>query len=158
MFSVVKWITVAEYVVALKELSTHCGFGNFLNDTLRDRLVCGLGRESIQKRLLTEAELTFKKACEKAQAMEIADKNASELNSVAVKPGVNALQNPPEKNPAAIPKSTKQQTVETKNCYRCGGPHSPASCHFKTEKCRRCGKTGHIRKKCHTKNVSKGRR
>ena len=141
--------------MALKELSSHCGFGNFLNDALRDRLVYGLGKESIQKRLLTEAELTFKKACKIAQAMEMADKNASELNPVAAKPGVNALQNPPENNP--IPKSTKQQTDETKNCYRCRGLHFPASCRFKTEKCRKCGKTGHIRKKCHTKNVSKGR-
>ena len=49
--------SVAEYVVALKELSTHFDFGTFLNDALRDRLVCGL-KEAIQKILLTEAELT----------------------------------------------------------------------------------------------------
>ena len=42
--------------------------------------------------------------------METADKNASELNSGAAKPVVNALQNPPEKNRTG----TKQQTGETK--------------------------------------------
>ena len=61
---------------------------------LRDRLVCGL-EEATQKRLLTEAELMFKKACEIAQAMEMADKNASELKSEETKPSINVLKKPP---------------------------------------------------------------
>ena len=147
--------TVAEYVVALKELSTHCEFGNFLNDALRDRLVCGLYKESIQKRLLSESELTFAKACEIAQAMELADKNASELHSESTR-SVNAIQNPTVREKANTPET---QTPETKkrsgqNCYRCGGTHSPATCRFKSEKCRKCGKFGHIAKKCHTKQHS----
>ena len=126
--------------MALKELSTHCDFGSdfgdFLNDALRDRLVCGLYKESIQKRLLAEAELTFKKACEISQAMEMAEKNASELNTESTK-AVNALQKSsggkPKKNPDATPKSKRQ--YYDRNCYRCGGSHSPASCRFKSEKC-----------------------
>ena len=73
--------SVTEYVVALKELSVHCDFGTFLNDALRDHLICGLCKEAPQKRLLTEAELTFTKACKITQAIEMADKNASKLNS-----------------------------------------------------------------------------
>ena len=69
--------SVAEHIVALKELSTYCEFRTFLNDAMRDRLVCGLYKEATQKRLLMEAELTFKKACEIAQVMEMADKNVS---------------------------------------------------------------------------------
>lgn len=101
---------VADYVVALKDLSTHCDFGNFLNKALRDRLVCRLYKELIQKRLLTEAYLTFKKACEIALAMEMADKNASELNAEASKT-VNALQKPAgeSKEEAATPKTSKQR-------------------------------------------------
>lgn len=41
--------SVAEYVVALKELSIHCDFGNVLDDALRDLLVCGLYKETTQK-------------------------------------------------------------------------------------------------------------
>ena len=33
---------VTDYVVALKKLSIDCEFGTFLQDALRDRLVCGL--------------------------------------------------------------------------------------------------------------------
>ena len=83
--------------MALKELSTHCNFGTFLNKVLRDRLVCGLAKEATQKKLLMEAELMFKKACEIARAMEMADKNASELKSEETKPGINVLTSHPRK-------------------------------------------------------------
>ena len=83
--------TVAEYIMALKKLSTHCDYGNFKNDALQDHPVCKLSKESIQKRLLSEPELTFKKACEIVQAMELADKNASKLHSESLRT-VKALQ------------------------------------------------------------------
>ena len=65
---------VAEYIVSLKQLSTHCDFGMFLNDALHDQLVCGLRQEAIQRKLLAEDKLTFKKASEIAQAMELAER------------------------------------------------------------------------------------
>lgn len=34
--------TVSQFVAVLKQLSEHCEFGLSLNDTIRDRLVCGL--------------------------------------------------------------------------------------------------------------------
>ena len=71
--------TIAEYVAELRRLSTHCDFGDTLNDALRDRLVCGLRYESVQKRLLSEPDLTFKRALEIAQSLEAADKNAKAL-------------------------------------------------------------------------------
>lgn len=50
-----------------------------LNDALRNRLVCGIHHEGIQKRLLTEPDLTFKQAVD--IAMETAAKDALELQS-----------------------------------------------------------------------------
>ena len=122
--------SVAEYTVALKKLSMHCVFETFLNEALRDRLICGFAKEATQKRPLTEAELMFKKACEIAQAMEISDKNASELKSEVTKPRINVLKKPPEeskRNP-----NKRHQTGE-RNFYCCGGSHSPTSCQFKTK-------------------------
>ena len=86
---------MAEFVLALKGLyiAKHCNFDDFLNDALRDRLVCGLNKESIRRRLLAEADLTFQKACEIAQAMEMVEKDASALNSEATK-GVKAIPSP----------------------------------------------------------------
>lgn len=48
------------------KLQIHCKFDNYLDQALRDRLVCGLRSEGIQKCLLTEADLTLKKALELA--------------------------------------------------------------------------------------------
>ena len=73
---------VAEYIVSLKQSSTHCDFGTFLNNALRDQLVCGLRQEAIQRKLLAEDKLTFKKASEIAQAMELAERNTTELKAM----------------------------------------------------------------------------
>ena len=34
--------SVADFAAQLKKLSTHCEFATFLDDSLRDRFVCGL--------------------------------------------------------------------------------------------------------------------
>ena len=43
--------SVAEFVAELKRLSTHCKFDNYLDDALRDRFLCGLKEDSLQKTL-----------------------------------------------------------------------------------------------------------
>ena len=48
-------------------------------DMIRDRLVCGVNDERIQRRLLAGSLLDFIKALELATAMEIADKNTRDL-------------------------------------------------------------------------------
>ena len=46
---------------------------------LHDRLVCGVNDMQIQKRLLAETELTFKKTFIIAQAIEMAEKDTKDL-------------------------------------------------------------------------------
>ena len=71
--------SVAEYLTELRKLVDKCNFRDYLEEALRDRLVCGLKSEVIQRRLLTEEGLTLKKAYETAVSMETAAKGASEL-------------------------------------------------------------------------------
>ena len=73
--------TVAEYVAELRKLTKHCEFGAYLEEALRDRFVCGLRSEPIQKRLLAEADLTFQRAVQQAQGMEMAAAQARQLQS-----------------------------------------------------------------------------
>ena len=73
--------SISEYVVVLRKLVEHCEFGDRLNDDLRERLVCGMRHENIQKKLLSEAGLTLKKAIEISVAMETAAKDAVELRN-----------------------------------------------------------------------------
>ena len=48
---------------------------------LHDRLVCGIANPTIQKHLLTETDLTLDRAVSMAQAAELADKGAKELQA-----------------------------------------------------------------------------
>ena len=73
--------TVSEYVAELRRLATTCEFGTFLNEALCDRLVCGLREEAMQRRLLAEPSLDLEKACELAQGMEAANRNAKEIQA-----------------------------------------------------------------------------
>ena len=43
---------VAEYLAELRRLASKCNFRAYLDETLRDRLVCGQWSEAIQKHLL----------------------------------------------------------------------------------------------------------
>ena len=73
--------SVAEYVTSLRQLAEHCEYGQFLDDMLRDRIVCGINDAQTQRRLLGEAGLTLKGAFEIALAMESATKSCAELQS-----------------------------------------------------------------------------
>ena len=67
--------SIAEFDAALRKLAIHCEFGEMLEEILRDRFVCGLHLEATQRRLLSEATLTYQKALEIAKGMEVADSN-----------------------------------------------------------------------------------
>ena len=132
--------SVSQFVAVLKQLSEHCEFGLSLSDTIRDRMVCGLCSEAIQKRLLTDANLTLEKAIEISTSMEIAAREAQQLSA-----------------------STKvhKLSIESKNkaaagqpCYRCGKTgHQAPECWCKDLDCRSCGKKGHIERACKNKKT-----
>ena len=68
---------IAEFDAALRKLTTHCEFGETLEEALRDRFVCDLQHEATQCRLLAEHTFTYKKALEIARGMEAADSNTT---------------------------------------------------------------------------------
>ncbi|MCG8113098.1 MAG: RNase H-like domain-containing protein [Candidatus Thiodiazotropha taylori] len=132
------------YVAELRKLSEHCDFEANLNDALRDRLVCGIRNENIQKKLLSESDLTLQKAINIATAMETAAKDAVELQH--------------QHRPDSVHKISKNQTSYTKPkqknkaCFRCDRTnHTPDQCRFKDETCRFCSKKGHIERACLSK-------
>ena len=70
---------MAAFIAELQQLLEFCELGATLEDMLRDRLVCGIASSAIQRRLLTEPDLTLKKAQDLVQAIESADKNVKDL-------------------------------------------------------------------------------
>lgn len=130
--------SITEYDAALRKLATHCNFGAYLEDALRDRFVCGLQCEAMQRRLLSEVDLTLKKAMELAQGME-----AAASNTRSIKGADPAIRNIIKKKP----------TNPSQPCYRCGkSNHYAADCRFKDAECHQCGKKGHIAPACRSKD------
>jgi hypothetical protein len=73
--------SVASYVAELRNLSEHCNFGATLDTMIRDRLVCGIMDDKIQRRLLSEKDLTYKAAYDTSVSMETAAKNVMDLQT-----------------------------------------------------------------------------
>ena len=68
--------SIATFMSQLRSIAEFCNFGNMLEDMLRDRLVCGIADNVIQKKLLAEDPLSLAKALEIAKRMESAAKNS----------------------------------------------------------------------------------
>ena len=71
--------SVFTYITELKACGEHCDYGDQLHDMIRDRLVCGINDTHIQRRLLQEPKLTYKKAQDIALAMELAARDVSDI-------------------------------------------------------------------------------
>jgi hypothetical protein len=136
--------SVAEFVAELRRLSSDCEFGDTLSMMLRDRLVCGVKDEQIQRRLLQDTNLTFDKALSTARAMEIAALNAEEIQ----RPGSGKLG--AQSSATREVHKTEDSPVEPKKrkCCRCLGWHSPEACYFQKVQCHKCQKTDHIARAC----------
>ena len=146
--------SVANYLAALRTTSEHCEFGESISDMLRDRLVCSIGDSHIQRKLLAEAKLTYDKVVDIALSMEAADKDARDIQkSVGQTPRVHQVKYSSQKQKKPGPWKTGTTTYPP--CYRCGGKHSSARCHFRDSECHNCGKTGHLRKMCNSSRREK---
>ena len=62
---------VNDFLIELRRQAQSCDFGDFLEQALRDRFVRSLVNASVQKRLLTEKNLTLEQAASLATAIEM---------------------------------------------------------------------------------------
>ena len=144
----------AEFVVELRKLLEQCQFGASLNKMLRDRLVSGVTDGRLQRCLLAEPDLTFKKAFELCQVSELAEENAKVLQ---------AGQKQSLKMAGASVMVLRSEVGDRMpasgtNCYRCNGTqHLARDCHFKAAVCHACGKTGYIARACCSKGNTQSR-
>ena len=122
-------------------LSEHCNFGAALNDMLRDRLVCGIADQRIQRRLLAELDLTF------AKATEAADRNTRALDRGPQSIQIHNIGRKVERSQEHARQGGRARQLL---CYRCRGKHQQ-QCNFRNSNCHYYGKKGHIAKVCRNK-------
>ena len=107
--------SITEYCAALRKHASTCQFGTFLDEALRDRLVCGMKDPATQRWLLAESKLTLAKALEIAQGMEAAVKQAQQLTNEMSTPAHSInFQNRRQRK-------RKNQRYEQTRCWRCNG-------------------------------------
>ena len=117
---------VADFCIAIQKLAEYCDFGTNLSDSLRDRLVCGLASEAIQKKLLVEADLAYEKVKAIALAAETASRDAVELHKQPTQSSdVNKLRQ----------KALHSDGHAHKQCCRCGKSNHSADVCFYKDKC-----------------------
>ncbi len=124
--------TATQYDAALRKLATHCQFADYLEEALRDRFVCGLRDGAVQRRLLSEKELSL--AMDLAVSMEAAEKNTR-----SVKGQDSSIKKIKEQyRPRSH--SNSQHSNSQQSCYRCGKTnHAAIECKFKDAICHTCG-------------------
>ena len=151
--------SVAEFVADLRSLAKDCNFGDTLETMLRDKLACGINDPSIQKKLLAEEGLDFKRALAIAEGTEAADRDLREMRTPRTEFSTRVKQEPVNKVQPRSEKPRSSRYPETQNsdarekpCYRCGGTnHKARDCKFREQYCRKCELKGHIARVCRTK-------
>jgi hypothetical protein len=123
-------------MATLRRLAVTCQFGNVLEDMLRDRLICGILDQKIQKSLLAAKDLTLQRGIDIALSMELADENSKLIQADSTVQEVHKLK-------AAYPVHNSASS-----CGRCGGRHSPTRCCHVTSICYRCKRKGHLARAC----------
>ena len=115
--------SVALFVTALKELTQFCEFKTMFEEMIRDRIVCGLKKPHIQKRLLAEVKTYPKEGCRYSNHH---DQNARDLQ----KPEPRGQSGLPVYKVSTASGSVGQRSTTVVKCYRCGDRTKPPQCRF----------------------------
>ena len=118
------------------KLSLHCEFRDFLEEALRDKLVCGVRDTKTRKRLLVEKDLTLAKALEISKSLEGIDKETLMMDS-SVRGDISITREPESVN----------RLKPGLRCNRCGAEdHFANKCRFEIHVCAVCRMVGHTDK------------
>ena len=124
--------SLADFLADLRKLAKTCNFGNYLDTTLRDQLVCGLHDQKTQKELLCIPDLTIAVATERARAAEVVNRETKQLN--------------PDPAPTHQMSRHPKQPVKCHRCEKQG--HTGANCIHRDKRCHYCKKVGHLSSAC----------
>ena len=107
--------TIAEYNAVKHKLATHCKFGGFLPQAMRDTFVFGLRDQKLGQQLLGIKDLSYDKAQDLAMVSKAAAKESKEMQSgsTAPQPTVQQIQNrKPQIHPHRVSNEQNVTTVE----------------------------------------------
>lgn len=146
---------MADYIVEIKSLASTCNFNSFLEEALRDRLVCGVCSSALRAKLLSEPSLTWEKAKNFATTDSLTQKNmlTMERDYMVQNAIVTRDSNKPNYNNSGAYKKTftKNKQKEMVNCTKCGRSHAENECRARNFVCFYCSRRGHLASMCFKK-------
>ncbi|XP_049525093.1 uncharacterized protein K02A2.6-like [Dermacentor silvarum] len=135
---------IQQFIVEIRRIADGCNFGDMLDRMLRDRIVCGVRSNALQKQLLAKTELTLREAEAIAISAEAAEKDTKQMSADLV----------PLLKVHAGQAHADESVLE---CGRCGSKkHNRNACGWAKARCYRCRGYGHLAKMCQS-DVRKGR-
>ncbi|XP_075157939.1 uncharacterized protein LOC142231205 [Haematobia irritans] len=138
--------TFEEYFTKIKNQAKKCEFGQIEDSLLRDKIVVGIGNDSVREKLLSEDDIDLAKAIKICRASEMATQQLKELHKNDDMK-VDAIRK--YAKPKSFKKtSSNEQTAITYDCKRCGRQHESRNCPAFNSKCRNCQRRGHYSKFC----------
>ena len=161
--------TLEEFLTRARILIEDSGYPNAVREeTLRDTLVFGLKSEKIRREAIAIGnDLTFQQVYDLAKAeestvtqMNIISKGSQpeEVHSVRSRRPPQSSRRQKQDRDRAFQKDSNQPKAKnfskpSKPCGKCGGNHAKREeCPAKSVECHLCGKVGHYKRVCRSKN------
>jgi hypothetical protein len=131
------FMSTQQFLAMLRKGATTCDFGTLADDLLLTQFVNGICNANLQKKLLTQENLTLDMAIQTALVHEASSIAQCSSTVAAVK--ISST-------------SSASQPSSTYVCFACGkSGHFRDKCKFKNAKCGNCGRNGHITVNCRRK-------
>ena len=149
---------IRSFTFQLQKQASKCAFETALNSQLLDRLIAGINKPDLQRRLLLSENLTYVKAkdmCVKYFDTEAAVQAPATENCVLAMHRKNSQirqkqNNTKSSNYAKREYSNSSTTKIQGSCQSCGGSHLRQTCKFRSAQCHSCKKLGHIKRVCNS--------
>ncbi|XP_058026040.1 uncharacterized protein LOC131191673 [Ahaetulla prasina] len=161
---------IADFIASLRQASSMCEFGAYLDEALLDQFIWGLRDGQLRRMLLARRNLSLTTAIDEATVYEQSHRAALKMQQ----PGVSRA--PPAYREAPVHYESAQAHTSSSNsfeegeeeeattvcrtersprkksfefpCSSCGGNHQRNNCRFRDATCRRCEKKGHLAHVC----------
>ncbi len=120
--------TVREFVVRIQQQASKCNFQEHLDVAQRDRLVAGINRPELQRRLLSEKDTSF-------QNLRVVCETTEDLNISTQEPAVLLHQSCATPYRTQNSRHVAKRKPKAKMCSSCGGHHPQEECKYRNATC-----------------------